>query len=153
MFHFLAIRIAGTLYLDLNQIMCAARGTDIVFNKYKDALIAGDFGLAARILWLTLKMEWQKGIHWLTEWWIAFKEVFMKTATDAFYGAVKILVVCISQMIDYSERLALAEGVPGGSEGVPHGSGDIIRIYHSALFFGPGLRGRNRTVLGHHIHF
>lgn len=36
-------------------------------------------------------MEWQKGIHWLTEWWIAFKEVFMKTATDAFYGAVKIL--------------------------------------------------------------
>jgi len=61
------------------------------FQGIKDALIAGDFGLAARILWLTLKMEWQKGIHWLTEWWVAFKEVFMKTATDAFYGAVKIL--------------------------------------------------------------
>jgi len=61
------------------------------FQGIKDALIAGDFGLAARILWLTLKMEWQKGIHWLTEWWVAFKEVFMRTATDAFYGAVKIL--------------------------------------------------------------
>jgi len=61
------------------------------FQGIKDALIAGDFGLAARILWLTLKMEWQKGIHWLTEWWVAFKEVFMKTATDAFYGTVKIL--------------------------------------------------------------
>jgi len=61
------------------------------FQGIKDALIAGDFGLAARILWLTLKMEWQKGIHWLTEWWVAFKEVFMRTATDAFHGAVKIL--------------------------------------------------------------
>jgi len=61
------------------------------FQGIKDALIAGDFALAARILWLTLKMEWQKGVFWLTEWWVAFKEVFMKTATDAFYGAVKIL--------------------------------------------------------------
>ena len=36
-------------------------------------------------------MEWQKGIYWLTEWWVAFKEVFVSVATDAFYGAVKVL--------------------------------------------------------------
>jgi TP901 family phage tail tape measure protein len=61
------------------------------FQGIKDALIAGDFALAARILWLALKMEWQKGIYWLTEWWVAFKEVFVSVATDAFYGAVKVL--------------------------------------------------------------
>jgi hypothetical protein len=61
------------------------------FQGIKDALIAGDFGLAAKILWLGLKMEWQKGIFWLTEWWVAFKEVFVGTATEAFYGAVKVL--------------------------------------------------------------
>ena len=27
-----------------------------------DALAAGDIGLAAKILWLTLRLEWQKGI-------------------------------------------------------------------------------------------
>lgn len=61
------------------------------FQGIKDALIAGDFALAARILWLALKMEWQKGIYWLTEWWVAFKEVFVSVATEAFYGAVKVL--------------------------------------------------------------
>lgn len=60
------------------------------FGGIKDALIAGDFGLAARILWLTLQLEWRKGIAWLTEWWVAFKEVFVGTATDAFYGAMQV---------------------------------------------------------------
>ena len=64
---------------------------EATFQGIKDAMIAGDFGLAAKILWLGLKMEWQRGIFWLTEWWVAFKEVFVGTATEAFYGAVKIL--------------------------------------------------------------
>lgn len=55
------------------------------------ALASGDIGLAARILWLTLKMEWQKGIAWLTEKWIGFKETFMATATEAVYGTASIL--------------------------------------------------------------
>ncbi len=56
-----------------------------------DALAAGDIGLAARILWLTLKMEWQKGVAWLTDKWIGFKEAFMAVATEAVYGTAKIL--------------------------------------------------------------
>ena len=56
-----------------------------------DALAAGDISLAAKILWLTLKMEWQKGIGWLTEKWIAFKEAFMSIWTEAVYGTAKIL--------------------------------------------------------------
>jgi hypothetical protein len=30
-----------------------------------DALAAGDLALAAKIVWLTLKMEWKRGIHFL----------------------------------------------------------------------------------------
>ncbi len=56
-----------------------------------NALAAGDIGLAARILWLTLKMEWQKGVAWLTEKWVGFKEAFMAVATEAVYGTAGIL--------------------------------------------------------------
>ncbi|GIX04629.1 MAG: hypothetical protein KatS3mg114_0498 [Planctomycetaceae bacterium] len=57
-----------------------------------DALAAGDLALAAKILWLTLKMEWQKGIAFLQQHWIAFKEFFLSLASDAFYGAVSFLI-------------------------------------------------------------
>ena len=56
-----------------------------------DALAAGDIALAARVLWLTLKLQWQKGVAWLTEKWIGFKEAFMAVATEAVYGTAKIL--------------------------------------------------------------
>ncbi len=56
-----------------------------------DALAAGDIVLAAKVLWLTLKMEWQKGIAWLTDKWIAFKEALMSVWTEAVYGTAKIL--------------------------------------------------------------
>ncbi len=57
-----------------------------------DALAAGDIGLAAKILWLTLKMEWQRGIHALHQTWIRFKEAFLSVITGAFYGAQVYLV-------------------------------------------------------------
>ena len=57
-----------------------------------DALAAGDLALAAKILWLTLKMEWQKGVAFLEEHWIRFKEFFVSLAADAFYGIVSLLV-------------------------------------------------------------
>jgi len=57
-----------------------------------DAMAAGDLALAAKILWLTLKMEWQKGVAFLEEHWIAFKEFFLSIASDAFYGVVGLLV-------------------------------------------------------------
>jgi len=56
-----------------------------------DALAAGDIGLAAKILWLTLKMEWKRGIHFLNGLWIKFKEFFLSIATNAVFGAAKIL--------------------------------------------------------------
>ncbi len=51
-----------------------------------DALVAGDIGLAAKILWLTLKMEFQKGINVLKAAWMGFKHFFIDTGNKAFFG-------------------------------------------------------------------
>ena len=54
------------------------------------ALADGDIGQAAKILWLTLKMEWKRGIAGLAMAWEAFKGWFIKLSYSAFYGAVKV---------------------------------------------------------------
>jgi hypothetical protein len=56
-----------------------------------DALAAGDLGLAAKIVWLTLKMEFQKGVLWLEEKWIDFKNFFIDTFYRAVYGLARFL--------------------------------------------------------------
>jgi len=56
-----------------------------------DALAAGDIGLAARILWLTLKLLWQQGIAWLEEKWLAFKGFFIETFYNAVFGVARFL--------------------------------------------------------------
>lgn len=56
-----------------------------------DALASGDLALAAKIVWLTLKMEWQRGIHFLNGLWIGAKEFFVSLWTDAVFGVAKIL--------------------------------------------------------------
>ena len=43
------------------------------FDGIRDALMAGDIGLAAKILWLTLKLEWQRGIGLLKGLWATLK--------------------------------------------------------------------------------
>lgn len=55
------------------------------------ALASGDIALASRILWLTLKMEWQRGIHFLNGLWINFKDFFLGITTDAIFGSAKII--------------------------------------------------------------
>jgi hypothetical protein len=76
----------------LGQQFIALRETALAAWKgISDALAAGDIGLAARILWLTLKLEWQKGVAWLTDKWIDFKETFMAVTTEAVYSTAKIL--------------------------------------------------------------
>ncbi len=53
-----------------------------------DALAAGDIGLAAKILWLTLKLEWNRGIAALQPAWLEFKLWFIKVGYGAFYGVL-----------------------------------------------------------------
>ncbi|MEQ8790086.1 MAG: phage tail tape measure protein [Pirellulaceae bacterium] len=56
-----------------------------------DALAAGDIALAAKILWLSLKMEWKRGIHFLNGLWIKAKTFFLTLWTDAVFGLAKII--------------------------------------------------------------
>lgn len=56
-----------------------------------DALAAGDLALAAKIVWLTLKMEWRRGVQFLNGLWIEAKEFFLSLWTDAVFGVAKIL--------------------------------------------------------------
>ncbi|MBM4125193.1 MAG: hypothetical protein FJ246_09630, partial [Nitrospira sp.] len=76
--------LAG-VFIDLKNDALAA------FRGISDALAAGDIGLAAKVLWLTLKMEWQKGVNWLQEKWIGFKEFFLSVWTEAVFGLSRIM--------------------------------------------------------------
>ncbi len=55
------------------------------FGAIGEALAAGDLGLAARILWLTLKMEWQQGIHALNQMTGEATQFFKTAWTEAVY--------------------------------------------------------------------
>ena len=55
-----------------------------------DALAAGDIGLAARILWLSLKLQWQKGVDALNRIWATVKNTFLTTWAEAVFSTAAI---------------------------------------------------------------
>jgi len=55
-----------------------------------DALAAGDLGLAAKILWLTLKVQWKRGVQALLDVWLGFKHGFLKLVYGTWYGALAL---------------------------------------------------------------
>ena len=57
-----------------------------------DALATGDIKLAAEILWLTLKMEWQKGVNALNQMWITAKDFFLTTWSNASFTVAGLLI-------------------------------------------------------------
>lgn len=59
-----------------------------VIGGIADALAAGDIGLAAQILWLTLKLIWQQGVASLNGVWLAARNFFVTTAQKMWFGAV-----------------------------------------------------------------
>ncbi|HOQ06143.1 MAG TPA: phage tail tape measure protein [Anaerohalosphaeraceae bacterium] len=52
------------------------------------AYAKGDLGLAMRIAWLTIKMEFEEGINEIRKKWVDFRFWFAEIAYDAFYGAL-----------------------------------------------------------------
>jgi len=62
------------------------------FGAISSALAAGDIGLAAKVLWMTLKMEWQKGVNFLTGIWVGFKSKFMAIFDAFVYGGQALWV-------------------------------------------------------------
>jgi hypothetical protein len=74
----------GTRFGQLKQDAISA------YQGIGDALAAGDIAMAARILWLTLKMEWIRGVNFLEKIWLNFRNFFVRLAYDAFYGALAV---------------------------------------------------------------
>ena len=56
------------------------------FTGIKRALAAGDFELAARILWLSLKTAWQNGTDALSKVWDGFADAFFASLADMAIG-------------------------------------------------------------------
>lgn len=61
------------------------------WNAIGAALASGNIAFAGRILWLMLKMEWQRGVNYLTGLWLGFKKSFLDIASNATFGAAKLL--------------------------------------------------------------
>jgi hypothetical protein len=55
-----------------------------------DALSAGNVQLAMKILWLSLKVEWTKGVNFLSEKWEGFNGWLLKQVIDAGFGIREI---------------------------------------------------------------
>ncbi|MCC5829763.1 MAG: phage tail tape measure protein [Phycisphaeraceae bacterium] len=60
------------------------------YQGIADALAAGDIALAARVLWLTMKMEWTRGINFLEKAWLNFRNVFIRIGWDAWHGLLAL---------------------------------------------------------------
>ena len=57
------------------------------FGAIGRALAAGDIAAAGQILWLSLKLVWQQGLHALNGYWQEFKLSFLRSALDFGYSA------------------------------------------------------------------
>ncbi len=63
------------------------------YEGIADALAAGDIALAVKVLWLTLKMEWTRGINFLEKAWLNFRNFFIKIGYDAWHGLLAVVEV------------------------------------------------------------
>lgn len=55
------------------------------------ALASGDIAAAANILWLTLKLQWLKGISVLTGYWQSFRDQIWAITDGLIYGTARLL--------------------------------------------------------------
>lgn len=53
-----------------------------IWGGIKDAIMAGDLGLAFKIAWLGIQLIWEKGMNWLKDSWFAFKFLFLNAWHD-----------------------------------------------------------------------
>ncbi|HRR86597.1 MAG TPA: hypothetical protein P5316_16420 [Phycisphaerae bacterium] len=60
------------------------------YQGIADALAAGDIGLAVKVLWLTVKMEWTRGVNFLEKAWLNFRNFFIKIGYDAWHGLLAV---------------------------------------------------------------
>ena len=88
------------------------------FGGISDALAAGDIGLAMKILWLTLKMEWMRGVNFLEKAWLGFRNFFIKIGYDAWHGLLALIeVVWHALEVGWFETVAVFAALWSGFTG------------------------------------
>jgi hypothetical protein len=80
-----AMQWLGDRFNDLRDTALAA------WQGIGDALATGDIALAGKILWLTLKMEWQRGIAFLESKWLDFKGYFVGVFQSAVFSVAGLM--------------------------------------------------------------
>jgi hypothetical protein len=75
------------------------------FDGIADALAAGEIALAARVLWLSLQLAWQKGIAVLVSLWENLKVAATKAAIDLWYGVQAAFEIGIASVTEGMTRL------------------------------------------------
>lgn len=81
----------GAAITGLRQLFSqlAADATE-AFGAIGQALAAGEIGLAAQILWSTLKLEWMRGVAFLNAQWQGWKSFFLRVVNEAVHLAASI---------------------------------------------------------------
>lgn len=87
------------------------------FGGISNALKAGDIALAGRILWLSLQVQWQKGINYLNGLW----QDFGVATIDVFHG------------LSFGLARIMVEIWTGLRAAFVHGSGAITEIFAGAI--------------------
>ncbi len=85
------------------------------FGGISDAMAAGEMQLAMDILWAYLKLEWERGINWLTGRWEGFLEKWSELTKDLvspFRDAVGEMKTIWTSLTD-SMKKDKSGGIPG----------------------------------------
>ncbi|MCA9251267.1 MAG: hypothetical protein KDA54_09035 [Phycisphaerales bacterium] len=101
-----------------------------VIGGISDALAAGDIGLAAKILWLSLKLAWQNGVAALNRVWLEAKRFFLGTVQSMWYGAL-----AFTQQILHSLEVAWIETTSFLSKTWTAFTGGFKKAWGSAINF------------------
>lgn len=72
------------------QFTVLAEEAKSTFGAIGKALASGNIALAAKVLWMFLKLEWEKGCALLEKAWLNFRNFFIQIGYDAFYGLLAI---------------------------------------------------------------
>lgn len=85
--------LIGKAVATLSGVFNILKGDALMaFGGIRDALAAGDIALAMKILWTLLKLEWTRGVGFLSSKWTALKSFVQRVWTEATFSLVGIFL-------------------------------------------------------------
>lgn len=75
------------------------------FGAIGNALASGDIASAMRVLWALLKMEWQRGVAFLSDKWAGFKASFLDLWNDAVFKMSSLMIDGMSGILNAWQKV------------------------------------------------